>query len=103
MSIAYKAHSIQKAPLASPTFIGTVHGITKSMVGLGTVDNTSNSNKPISRATQGALDNKAPVASLTFIGTVNGITKYMIGLGNGDNTSDSNKPISSASQPSLVP
>ena len=35
-----------KAPLASPTFTGTVNGITKSMVGLGNVDNTSDSNKP---------------------------------------------------------
>lgn len=30
-----------KAPLANPTFTGTVSGITKSMVGLGNVDNTS--------------------------------------------------------------
>ena len=35
-----------KAPLASPTFNGTVNGITKSMVGLGNVDNTSDANKP---------------------------------------------------------
>lgn len=31
-----------KAPLASPTFTGTVSGITAAMVGLGNVDNTSN-------------------------------------------------------------
>lgn len=37
-----------KAPLASPTFTGTVSGITKSMVGLGNVDNTSDANKPLS-------------------------------------------------------
>ena len=30
-----------KAPLASPTFTGTVNGITKAMVGLGNVDNIS--------------------------------------------------------------
>lgn len=47
-----------KAPLASPTFTGTVAGITKSMVGLGNVDNTSDATKPISTATQTALDNK---------------------------------------------
>jgi outer membrane murein-binding lipoprotein Lpp len=46
------------APLASPTFTGTVSGITKSMVGLGNVDNTSDANKPISSATQTALDLK---------------------------------------------
>lgn len=43
------------APIASPTFTGTVSGITKSMVGLGNVDNTSDVNKPISTATGLAL------------------------------------------------
>jgi hypothetical protein len=47
-----------KANLASPTFTGTVSGITKSMVGLGNVDNTSDANKPISTATQTALNLK---------------------------------------------
>ena len=46
------------APLASPTFTGTVNGITKSMVGLGNVDNTTDLNKPISTATQASLDLK---------------------------------------------
>ena len=59
-----------KAPTASPTFTGTVSGITKSMVGLANVDNTSDANKPISTATQSALDLKAPLASPTFTGTV---------------------------------
>ena len=75
-----------KAPLASPTCNGTVNGITKSKVGLGNVDNTSDSNKPMSSAAQGALNNKAPLASPTFTGTVNGITKSMGGVGNVDNT-----------------
>jgi len=48
-----------KAPIASPTFTGTVSGITKSMVGLGNVDNTSDSNKPISSLTQTALNAKS--------------------------------------------
>ncbi|MFM7984195.1 MAG: hypothetical protein ACKPKO_33220, partial [Candidatus Fonsibacter sp.] len=39
-----------KAPLASPTFTGTVSGITKAMVGLGNVDNTTDASKPISSA-----------------------------------------------------
>jgi hypothetical protein len=47
-----------KADLASPTFTGTVSGITKSMVGLGSVDNTSDTNKPVSTAQQTALDLK---------------------------------------------
>jgi hypothetical protein len=45
-----------KANLASPMFTGTVYGITQSMVGLANVDNTSDANKPISTATQSALD-----------------------------------------------
>ena len=53
-----------KANLASPTFTGTVGGITKAMVGLGNVDNTADINKPISTATQAALDLKATVAAL---------------------------------------
>ena len=56
----------------SPTFTGTVSGITKSMVGLGNVDNTTDLNKPISTATQTALDLKAPLESPTFTGTVSG-------------------------------
>jgi len=44
-----------KAPLASPTFTGTVAGITKSMVGLGSVDNTADSAKPVSTAQATAI------------------------------------------------
>jgi hypothetical protein len=68
------------AGLESPTFTGTVNGITKSMVGLANVDNTSDASKPVSTAQQTALDLKlasataastyAPIASPTFTGTV---------------------------------
>ena len=44
--------------------------ISKSKVGLGNVDNTTDANKPVSTATQTALDFKAPAASPTFTGTV---------------------------------
>ena len=57
-----------KAPLASPTFTGTVSGITKTMVGLGSVDNTTDSAKPVSTATQTALDLKADLASPALTG-----------------------------------
>lgn len=50
-----------KAPIASPTFTGTVSGISKSMVGLGSVDNTADTAKPVSSAQQSALDLKAPL------------------------------------------
>ena len=46
------------ARLNSPTFTGTVSGITKSMVGLGNVDNTSDVNKPVSTAVQTELNKK---------------------------------------------
>lgn len=59
-----------KAPLTSPTFTGTVSGITKDMVGLSAVDNTSDDDKPISTVTQTALDAKASLAGATFTGTV---------------------------------
>ncbi len=90
-----------KAPLASPAFTGTVSGITKSMVGLANVDNTTDVNKPVSTAMQTALDLKAPLASPTFTGTVSGITKSMVGLANVDNTTDANKPVSTAMQTAL--
>ena len=89
------------APIASPTFTGTVNGITKTMVGLSNVDNTADADKPVSSATQTALDLKAPIASPTFTGTVSGVTKAMVGLGSVDNTSDAGKPVSTATQTAL--
>jgi hypothetical protein len=86
---------------SATTFNGTVSGLTKSMVSLGNVDNTSDTNKPVSTAQQTALNLKANLASPTFTGTVSGITKSMVSLGNCDNTSDANKPISTAQQTAL--
>ena len=68
------ALSSKYAPIASPTFTGTVSGITKSMIDLSNVDNTSDANKPVSTATQTALDLKANIASPTFTGTPNAPT-----------------------------
>jgi hypothetical protein len=86
-------------------------GLTKSDVGLGNVDNTTDANKPVSTATQTALDAKlasataattyAPLANPTFTGTVSGVTKSHVGLGDVDNTSDANKPVSTAQQTAL--
>ena len=42
----------------NPIVIGSVSGLDKYDVGLGNVDNTSDANKPISNATQAALDDK---------------------------------------------
>jgi hypothetical protein len=51
------------------TFTGTTSGITKSMVGLNNVDNTSDANKPVSTATQTALNLKQDTLTLTTTGT----------------------------------
>lgn len=59
-----------KAPTSSPTFTGTVSGITATMVGLGNVDNTSDLDKPISNATQTALDAKLSLAGGTMTGKI---------------------------------
>lgn len=77
--------------------------LTKSDVGLGNVDNTSDLNKPISTATQTALNAKentitAGTTSQYFRGdkTFQTLDKTAVGLGNVDNTSDANKPVSTA-------
>lgn len=81
------------------------HSVTKSQVGLGNVDNTSDADKPVSTAQQNALDLKANQSSLTaHTGNTNNphsVTKAQVGLGNCDNTSDANKPISTATQTAL--
>ena len=102
VSIATQTALNLKAPIASPTFTGTVSGITATMVGLGNVDNTSDANKPVSTATQTALNLKANLANPTFTGTVGGITATMVGLGNVDNTSDANKPVSTAQRAAIL-
>ena len=63
------------------TFTGTTSGITKSMVGLSNVDNTSDVNKPVSTATQTALNLKQDtLVSGTNIKTINSTT--LLGSGN---------------------
>ena len=75
--------------------------LTKADMGLGNVDNTSDLNKPISTATQTALDKKANTSDLGTLAFKNSLTKADVGLGNVDNTSDLNKPISTATQTAL--
>ena len=78
------------APLNSPTFTGTVNGITKSMVGLGNVDNTSDADKPISNAAQSGLDLKASLAGAIFTGSVT----IPSGTGNFNTLNVNNTPVS---------
>lgn len=69
-----------KSPKADPTFTGTVTmpanvvGLTKAMVGLANVDNTSDANKPVSTAQAAADALKAPITSPTFV--ANTISPY---------------------------
>lgn len=99
------------------------HAVTKTQVGLGSADNTSDANKPVSTAQQTALDTKQPLDSdLTTIAgltattdnfmvaaasawasrtpaqakTALALAKGDVGLANVDNTSDANKPVSTA-------
>ena len=76
-------------------------GLVKGDVGLGNVDNTADTAKPVSTAQQTALDLKANIASPTFTGTVAGITATMVGLGSVNNTADTAKPVSTAQQTAL--
>lgn len=56
----------------TPTGNGSqLTNLTKAQVGLSNVDNTSDTNKPISSATQTALDLKAPLDSPSFTGDIN--------------------------------
>lgn len=91
--------------------------ISAANIGLGNVDNTSDKAKPVSDATQEALDGKQN--KITATGVLQGdgkggvtavesigaeivtLDKSDVGLGNVDNTSDKNKPISDATQAAL--
>jgi hypothetical protein len=81
-----------KAPLASPTFTGTVSGITKAMVGLGNLDNTTDLLKPISTATQTALNLKydASNPSNYITGITSGNVTTALGFTPYDATNPSN-------------
>lgn len=98
------------------------HQVTKAQVGLGNVNNTSDLSKPISTATQTALDLKANqtttytktetddlintvesdlIAHATNLSNPHAVTKAQVGLGNVDNTSDLDKVVSNATQTAL--
>lgn len=98
--------------------------LTKSDVNLSSVDNTSDLSKPVSTATQTALNLKATTSTLSTVATSGSyadllnkpviptvpvtsvasrtgdisLTKADVGLTNVDNTSDTAKPVSTATQ-----
>ena len=68
-STASKTETLTNKTLSSPV-INTPTGITKTDVGLANVENTADLNKPISQATQTALDAKRDIAeSITLAAT----------------------------------
>jgi hypothetical protein len=81
---------------AHTTNTSNPHAVTKAQVGLGSADNTSDVNKPVSTAQSTALGLKMDkTANLADV--VNATTaRSNLGLGNVDNTSDANKPVSTA-------
>ena len=81
----------------------------KTLLGLDNVSNTSDANKPISNATQAALNAKE--GSITSGGagqywrgdkTFQDLNKSAVGLANVDNTADANKPVFTASTNGIV-
>lgn len=76
------------------------HAVTKAQVGLGNVDNTRDTDKPVSTAQQAALDGKTDVATfqahLADASNPHKVTKAQVGLSEVDNTSDEDKPVSTA-------
>ena len=71
----------------------------KESIRLGEVDNTSDEDKPLSRATREALSKKLNKSD-QFVRSINGLTgdidlvPTVLGLGNVDNTADKDKPLS---------
>lgn len=98
---AYQGDLGNTAYSHSQVITGNPHGTTKTDIGLGNVDNTSDASKPVSTAQQTALNLKANLASPTFTGLVSGITAAMVGLNLVNNTSDASKPISTTTQTAL--
>lgn len=125
----YKATPAQLGSAAAP--VQSVNGYTgavsliKDDVGLGNVNNTSDANKPVSTATQTALDAKANTSHTHTIANTTGLQtaldgkeptitagtsgqyyrgdktmatldKTAVGLNNVDNTADASKPVSTA-------
>ncbi|AZZ51423.1 hypothetical protein C1I64_04780 [Rathayibacter festucae DSM 15932] len=94
--------------------------LSKADVGLNLVDNTSDAAKPVSAATQTALNAKynasnpagyvdafqagasAPVQSVAGKQGAVTLAKGDVGLGNVDNTSDASKPVSAATSSALA-
>lgn len=86
----------------------TFVSVTKTDVGLGNADDTSDANKPVSTAQQAALDLKEDLITATTSAdyyrgdkTFQPLNKAAVGLSDVDDTSDADKPVSTAQQAAL--
>ena len=70
------------APTHNPTFTGIVNGIDRVSIGLDNVNNTSDLDKPVSTATQNAIN--------TVVYNTNNTCTSQLGLINGNTNSISN-------------
>lgn len=83
------------------------HEVTKEQVGLGNVDNTADTDKPVSDATQALIDSTKNELNSSISSHVENkdnphdVTKAQVGLDQVDNTSDLNKPVSTAQQEAI--
>lgn len=64
------ANEVKSVVNAHLSDVANPHSVTKTQVGLGSVDNTPDTAKPVSTAQQTALNLKAPLANPTFTGLV---------------------------------
>lgn len=72
-------HDTEYASLSHTTDTSNPHSVTKTQVGLGNVDNTSDLSKPVSTATQTALDTKAETVHTHTIGDTTGLQTALDG------------------------
>jgi hypothetical protein len=77
-STASKTETLTNKTLTSPV-INTPTGITKTDIGLANVDNTTDANKPVSTATQTALDLKANLAGPSLTGDASAVNLTISG------------------------
>lgn len=109
-NLAYGVEAIKGA--AESSYSQGYYEITPGKIGLGNVDNTSDADKPVSKAQAEAHDalnakinkNTSAITNLsetltahtTNVANPHNVTKAQLGLSNVDNTADIDKPISTA-------
>jgi len=100
-------HDSAYAPLGHVSNTENPHSVTKAQVGLGSVDNTADVDKPVSTAQAAELAQKspalhdhnsayAPISHASKTDNPHSVTKSQVGLGDVDNTPDLDKPVSNA-------